>query len=243
MGSSVPAPPDYRGAAQQTAQAGADMNRLNTQNAYGARVGYGPEGVTQSFSGPMGDLSNSLMSQAGQSMGQAFNPDLPGVGTGQESMDAAYKAYTSRLDPQWQQREQAEHTRLVNQGLDPSSAAYREAMGTFSQGRNDAYGQAYGQAVGLGQQQRGQDMAWRQQAQAEALLRRQLPMQELAGLQQFLQQPDYNQVAGPDYYGAARDQYGADFERHRYDNDLINQRVGAGVNLAAIIARLAGLGG
>lgn len=56
--------------------------------------------------------------------------------------DQAYAAQTARLDPQWEQREQAQKTQLANQGLAPGGEAYTNAMRDFNAARNDAYTQA-----------------------------------------------------------------------------------------------------
>lgn len=239
MSNGAPPPPDYKGAAQQTAQAGADMNRLNTSNSYGASQTYNADGsVSQQWTGPMGDLNNSLMGQAQQAMSRPFDlSGLPQVGTGQEAMDAAYKAQTARLDPMWQQRESAEHTRLLNQGLDPSSAAYREAMNQLGQQRNDAYGQAYGQSVGQGMAMRDQDSRMRQQALGEYLTGRQQPMQDLLQMQGLMGQPGYNQVAGPNLLAAAGMQDSADWQRYMHGENQMAQRLGAGAGLVGSLAQ------
>lgn len=82
-------------------------------------------------------LQQNLLGQAGQSMGQPF--DMQNV---QDVADKAYGAITSRLDPMWAQREQAQKTQLANQGLAPGGEAYTNAMRDFSGARNDAYQQA-----------------------------------------------------------------------------------------------------
>jgi len=72
---------------------------------------------------------------------QSFSSPLS-VGNVNELQDKAYQAQTSRLDPQWQMREEQERTRLANQGLSPGGEAYSNAMRDFSSARNDAYQQA-----------------------------------------------------------------------------------------------------
>jgi hypothetical protein len=64
------------------------------------------------------------------------------VGNVNELQDKAYQAQTSRLDPQWQMREDQERTRLANQGLSAGGEAYTNAMRDFNSARNDAYQQA-----------------------------------------------------------------------------------------------------
>lgn len=60
----------------------------------------------------------------------------------EDVQNEAYGAFTSRLDPMWQQKEQAEIQRLANQGVVPGSEAYTNAMRDFSAAENDAYNQA-----------------------------------------------------------------------------------------------------
>jgi len=48
---------------------------------------------------------------------------------------------SKRLDPMFQQRQDDMETRLSNQGIKRGSAAFDREMGTFNQGRNDAYNQ------------------------------------------------------------------------------------------------------
>jgi hypothetical protein len=87
------------------------------------------------LSGQMGDLANR---QAGQVAGQG-PMDQSSV---QQTADKAYEAMTSRLDPQWKQREQMMQTQLANQGLAPGGEAYSNASRDFNNARNDAYQQA-----------------------------------------------------------------------------------------------------
>ena len=60
----------------------------------------------------------------------------------QKAEDAAYTRSSSRLDPQFQQREQELLVRLRNQGLSPGDQAYDAAMANFGRERADAYEQA-----------------------------------------------------------------------------------------------------
>ena len=67
--------------------------------------------------------------------------------------DAIYGRATSRLDPQWEQRESEKQAKLVAQGLRPGDPAYDKAMENMSRERNDAYDQAqYGAIMGGGQE-------------------------------------------------------------------------------------------
>lgn len=69
-----------------------------------------------------------------------------------QAIDAAYKQSTSRLDPQWDKRQQMMQAQLLNQGLDPSSEAGKNAMQELNFARNDAYSSAMNSAIGQGAQ-------------------------------------------------------------------------------------------
>lgn len=85
----------------------------------------------------------------------------------QNAEDAAYQRATSRLDPQFQQQEQALLTRLRNQGLSAGDQAYDAAVANFDRSRNDAYEQARLGSVAEGraedQQLFGQQLSAHQQ--------------------------------------------------------------------------------
>tara|TARA_R110000868_G_scaffold52597_2_gene165942 strand:- start:219 stop:1643 length:1425 start_codon:yes stop_codon:yes gene_type:complete len=70
----------------------------------------------------------------------------------QNSEDMAYRAATSRLDPQWQQRNAMQDTQLRNQGLVPGGEAYDAAKRDQGYQQNDAYLQAQSNAVNQGLQ-------------------------------------------------------------------------------------------
>lgn len=89
----------------------------------------------------------------------------------QRAEDAIYRSATSRLDPQWQQRQQKLETDLANRGITQNSEAYSRAMADMERARTDAYQQAsmgaitgggaeaqrnYGMDIGLRQQQVGE---------------------------------------------------------------------------------------
>lgn len=59
-----------------------------------------------------------------------------------QAEDAIYKSATSRLDPQWQQRQQDFDVQMANQGITRGSAAYSKAQDDFNRQRTDAYQQA-----------------------------------------------------------------------------------------------------
>lgn len=211
----APAPQDYQGLAQQQAQQQNAMlgqqtqaNRPNQTNAFGVSSNWsqGPDGQwsqSTQFGGPLGGLNQSLQQQAAAAMGTPFSLEgLPGQVSGQEARDqaisSAYGQATSRLDPQFQQREDALRTRLLNQGLAEGSEAYNNALQRFSQERNDAYGGAMANAIGQGTTAGNalfnQGMASRQQALAELLRGRGQAFGELQALGGLTGQAGFSQA-------------------------------------------------
>jgi hypothetical protein len=84
-----------------------------------------------------GAATNELgIQQVGQLKELLGNPlDLSQENTSAYLTDLARK----RLDPIWNQKQAELETRLRNQGLQPGTKGYNEAMSVFDYGRNDAY--------------------------------------------------------------------------------------------------------
>jgi len=93
---------------------------------------------------------------------QSLNPQQQGLLSGlygdagtsrQRIEDALYSRSTSRLDPQWQDRENATRTRLYNQGLQEGDAAFDRGMRDLGFARDDAYAGARNTAITAGGQE------------------------------------------------------------------------------------------
>ncbi len=226
--SSPPPAPDYTGAAQATAAGNVEAaryatkaNRVSQYTPYGSQtyqsgvngdpdqwrsdINLTPTGqklldYQNASSLGLGEQTTQALGRVNDSLSQPFD-----YGSVQDVQDQSYKAQTDRLDPQWQQRQQATETQLVNQGLRPGTEAYDNAMRDFNQGRNDAYGQARQNAISTAPQT----------YQMATSLRNQ-PLNELNALRtgsqvtnpQFSNAPQQGQTAGPDLLGAANSQYG-----------------------------------
>jgi hypothetical protein len=163
---SPPPPPDYEGAARQTAagnlqniRAQTQANRVNTYTPYGSQTFTQPDkqnnpdwwrsNITLApeaqktldsqlrMSKELGNLGTSAIGRTKEAYSDPM--DLSSV---PEIADQSYAMQTSRLDPQWAAREESQQARLANQGITHGSDAYNESMRTFDQGRNDAYQQA-----------------------------------------------------------------------------------------------------
>lgn len=254
MSSSAPTPPDFNAAAQQ--QAGAQNAAIGQQTAAN-RPGQstpfatttwtqGPGGQWQQnvgFNGPLGGLQQGLQQQAAQAMGTPFSlSGLPQMQTGegarQQAIESAYGQATSRLDPAWQQREDATRTRLLQQGLDPGSEAFQREMGNLGQQRNDAYSSAMNAAIGQGTAAGDSvfrnSLLGRQQALADALRARGQAFGELQGMQGLLGMPSFMGAGAgvaPQLLQAAGLQSQADLQRYATDQQAQSDMIGAGAGL------------
>lgn len=238
---SPPPAPDYTGAAQATAAGNLDAakyataaNRVSQFSPYGSEVysqanpgsDLDPQWSKQINLSPVGqqllDYANNSSLGLGAQTGQALNRvdqslSQPfSLGGANDAVNKAYGNITSRLDPQWQNRQTQLETQLTNQGLRPGGEAWDNAMRDFNFGRNDAYTQANTQAMNFAPQTMQLDLAARSQ-----------PLNELNALRtgsqvtnpQFGQVPQQAQTAGPNYSGAAASQ-------GQYDQGLYNAQVG-----------------
>jgi len=250
--SSPPPAPDYAGAAQATAsgnleatRAATEANRINQYTPYGSLTYSRDPNAATPDSGwsqninlnetgqklldyqnnaaiGLGEQTGQALNRVGQSLSQPF--DYSSVG---DVQNAAQGAITSRLDPMWNQREQATNTQLINQGLRPGTEAYSNAMRDFNSGRNDAYQQAI--LAGINTMPQTYQMA-------QAL--RSQPLNELNALRTGSQvtNPTFNQVpqqqttAGANMLGAAQAQGQSDMnaynaqvgQQNSFTNGLMN---------------------
>jgi hypothetical protein len=264
MSKSAPAPPDYVGAANVQAQASKDIaaqqtaaNRPNINTPFGFQSWtQGPNGQWGMQTGLGGGLAGTpaaLQAQAGQNLGTPMDWSQFGAAqTGDQARDqainAAYGQATSRLNPQWDQRQQAMSSQLANQGLDPNSQAARAAQMQFSQGRNDAYGSAMNSAIGQGTAAGSavfnQNMMARQQAIADALRQRGQPLSELQSLQGLMDMPGVHQAGAgqtPNLLGAAQAQGQYGLGAWEAQNQANADAWRGGMQLAGTAASLYGL--
>jgi hypothetical protein len=211
---SAPPASDYVGAVREQAEQQRQLlneqtqaNRPNQSTPFASsQWSKGPDGQWQqtvSLNGGLGESSNALQNQLAEQMRVPldFN-SLPELGTGEsarkQTSDAAYSQAASRLDPQWQQTEERNRTRLLNQGLAEGSEAYNKAMDRLSQQRNDAYNQANFSAIregtAAGQALYNQNLTSRNQKMQELLTARRQPLSELQALQGFTGMPGFSQA-------------------------------------------------
>jgi hypothetical protein len=182
---SAPPPPDYSGAAKETAQGNLDAaraniaaNRVNQETPYGS-LNYSMSGEDK-YGNPMWsakqtlapeqqqllDIQNQLSIGTGQlgqkglgyvekMIDQPFDTSKL-VSTGFNPSQSYQDAYMQRLQPQIAQGREALDVKLANQGIPVGSEAYNRAMMAQSQRENDLLLGATTQGFGVGQQARQQ---------------------------------------------------------------------------------------
>lgn len=163
--------------------------------------------VTNQRSQLASDLTGRLQSEMGSPMDWSNLPETGGAVAApeygdlnafrQKQEDNLYSRATSRLDPQWQQRQDALRNQLYSAGVKEGDAGYERAMANFNRDRNDAYDQARTSAIagggaemanqiGMGGQVQGQQQGasayqtqLRQQAISEELQKRGFSLNEI----------------------------------------------------------------
>ena len=235
----APAPPDYAGAAQQTAQGNLEAarqataaNRVNQVTPYGnlsyAITGQDPYGnptwtATQTLSPAQQQLLD-YQNQASIGLGALANKGLGYVenmlqtpfdtsklpSTGFNPSQTYQEAYMQRLAPQIEMGREQLQQRLANQGIDIGSKAYENAMRMQAQRENDLLAAATTQGFNVGQ-------TARQSALQEQAYLRNEPLNTLSAVRtgaqvqgpQFVNSAQQATTAGPDLLGAAGMQYNA----------------------------------
>lgn len=150
--------------------AGRDPGNLSVRGELGASPGVGSVGVVGDIGGggdfSLGNLpsvrrnTGTMTDNTGVMRGQqslatqgqdlvrskmgTLNDPMPTVSdaTRQRTEDALYQRMQSRMDPEYQQAEQAMRSDLMNRGLVEGSEAWNTQIDAFNRRRNDAYGGA-----------------------------------------------------------------------------------------------------
>jgi hypothetical protein len=231
---SAPPPPDYAGAARETAQGNLDAaraniaaNRVNQETPYGS-LNYSMSGEDK-YGNPMWsakqtlapeqqqllDIQNQLSIGTGQlgqkglgyvekMIDQPFDTSKL-VSTGFDPSQSYQDAYMQRLQPQITQGREALDVKLANSGIPVGSEAYNRAMMAQSQRENDLLAAATTQGFGVGQQAR-------QQGFNELAYQRNEPINTLNAVRSgaqvqgptFVNPAMQANTAGPDMLGAAQ---------------------------------------
>ncbi len=174
----------------------------------------------QEFGTPMdwGALPDYAQTPQGQAMapGMVTPGSIPDVNINpgdirNRAEDALYSRATSRLDPQWEQREQNMHAQLVARGHRPGDPAYRQAMENMGRERTDAYDRAMTSAIAGGGAEASRQFGMERDTYG---LRRGKAMDEFG----------MGRSAALDNFGmgrsAVQDQYGMDMASAGYQNQM-----------------------
>jgi hypothetical protein len=144
----------------------------------------------------------------------------------------------SRLEPSLARNRVSTETQLINQGLRPGSEAYDNAIKLVGQQENDARTQAVLQGLNLdiGSNAQGFNQALQggqfgntaqQQALAQAIQQRQLPLNEITALMSGsqIQNPSFGAYQGSNV--AAAPIANATAQTGQYNQNIYNQQVGS----------------
>lgn len=250
-GGSAPPPPDYAGAARETAQGNLDAaraniaaNRVNQYTPYGSleytmagedKYGNPMWSATQKFSPEQQqllDIQNQLSIGTGQlgqkglgyvekMISQPFDTSQL-PSLGINPSETYTDAYLRRLAPSMQQSRERLEQQLANQGIQLGSEAYDRAMRNFEQKQNDLM---------LGATTQGFDVGNRARAArfAELAYQRNEPINTLNAVRsgsqvtnpQFVNPAMQAVTAGPDLLGAAQAQGNA--QMNAYNAQMASQ--------------------
>jgi len=136
---------------QRSELAGSFMNRVKDEYGkpfdWSKMPGYGQAPTNERVTGGQGIQSG--VQGAGQGiqsgLGNAGNIQRGVGGSGDylsRAENALYGKQASRLDPQWNQKQQQLETQLANRGITRGSSAFAREMANFNRSKTDAYDQA-----------------------------------------------------------------------------------------------------
>ena len=255
----APNPYDTAGAQTQSNQSSAAynaaINRMNTYTPYGSQQ-YSMQGTDPNTGAPIysqsidfsptqqklydqqtgnqiqqGQVASNLLGNVSSSYSQPFNYN--GDQARQQAQDSIYSRNTQYLDPQFDRQQTQLDTKLINQGIDPQSEAYKNAMLDFNANKNQAYESARNDAIS---QATGQSSVNLQQA----LAARNQPLNEynslMSGAQASLPQfssPPTSSAAPADIAGAINNSYQGQLAGYNANTSQSNSMLGAGASILA----------
>jgi len=228
--------PDASGVSQPT------INQSLTPEAQRALT------AQQNLQANLAGLANTSYGTAFNAMSTPFSFGGPSVQTSLDTSGIAkmpvnagttgQEAIMSRLEPSLAKNRVSTETQLINQGLRPGSEAYDNAIKLLSQQENDARTQAALQGINLDMSantqgynqalQSGQfGNTAQQQALAQAISQRQLPLNEINALMSGsqIQNPTFSPYSGSNI--AAAPIANATAQQSAFDQNVYNQNVGS----------------
>lgn len=153
----------------KTAQTTANFNRPDQTDAAGNTIKYSQTGVdangnpTYGVTSSLGALGQTFQSGLAN-LGQRYMATAgSGVPDSSAAFDKAYGLATANLEPRFQRATDAKYTQLRNQGLDPTSEAFKSASNDLALQQNEARNQLVsslqGQMFNQGLQSRQQELS------------------------------------------------------------------------------------
>lgn len=256
---SVPAAPDYAGAAKATSEADLQMarealkaNRPNqftpwgntqwTQNPDGSweqRVSLTPDTQTalnnqQGIQSGMSGQALSMLPQVRDAVGTPFDmsriSEMPDLGFG--AVQNIQDSVMARLNPQLDRRRQNIEAQLATQGITRGSEAWGNAQQDLGMAENDAFSQALQQAMGAYDTITNRQVQGRQQGLQEQAWLRSLPINELNAVLtgQQVQNPQFSNFTNQATTKGA-DMFGAANASGNYATDVYNQQAASRDNM------------
>lgn len=222
----------------QSGQQQAAFNRLDQTDAFGNKLNYTQTGkdaqgnpiysAGQQLGGMGQQYAQGLSGLGNQYFGQAG--DVSGLGSN-EAFDKAYGYATANMTPRFERNTAALENKLRNQGLDPTSEAYKSAMNDNALQQNESLNSIM---TGLQGNMFNQGLQQRQQGMAE--------LQPGIQFSNNVLNPSYAQVPGvnvinPDMAALAGQQYQG--QQNAYNAQMQN-RAGMFGGLASIGSGLLG---
>jgi hypothetical protein len=243
-GPPMPNAPDFTGAAQatsagnlQNAQNAFQQNMINQYTPYGSltykQTGTNAQGqpiysATQSLSPEQQNIYNQQTALSGGLMGLA-NQGLNGMRIGGVDMSqlpstginpgqSYSQAMMAQLQPQLNMQRNSLNQNLANQGIPIGSEAWRNAQTQQAQNENQLLNNAITSGMGVGLQANNQ--AYNQMANNQMMPINQInAIRAGSGVQgpNYVNTPQMQAVAGPDYSGAAAQQ-------NQFNMNMYNQQ-------------------
>ena len=196
----------------------------------------------------LANLGSQGITTAQKVMGTPFEFGGPSVQTALDTSQVAkmpvnagttgQEAIMSRLEPSLAKNRVSTETQLINQGLRPGTEAYDNAIKLVGQQENDARTQAVLQGLGLDISSNAQGFnqalqggqfgnTAQQQALAQAIQQRQLPLNEITALMSGsqIQNPSFGAYQGSNV--AAAPIANATAQTGQYNQNIYNQQVGS----------------
>ena len=203
------------------------------------------------------DRSELGRSMYGRMEGEFADPmdwgSLPEIGGAAGARNAAeenlYSRATSRLDPQWEQREDQTAAKLAAQGLRPGDPAYDQAMSNMAMERTDAYDRAQSSAISgggaEGERTFNMESKDRNRQLAEDMQKRGFSLNEINAIISGQQvgmpsMPGFTNAGnsgGTDYSGAAQQGFQSEMDQFSGDQALLQGLMSGAGGLAMMCDR------